>query len=150
MLLTSEEALVGCFRPIDQDEVEPPPDAHLPIEVDDCLAWSHGPRAFLIYRDGTDRRPRGIVFHRNQGGVPEAAAMCEWCHAVRRAGGVKLLSVRADQKKRVGLYLCANLDCVAMRSDLPGPDDFDEGLDAEARRARALRRIADFAARRLF
>lgn len=150
MTLASEADLRRCFRPIDQDEVEITAELGFPLALDDCVVWSSGPRAFLLFRDRPERKPKGIVFHRNHGAVPDVAAMCEWCHAVRSRGGVKLLSVRTDERKRAGLYLCADLACVAHARDLPGPDDFDEGLDAEARRARALRRVADFAARRIF
>ena len=76
--------------------------------------------------------------------------MCEWCHAVRGHGGVKLLSVRTDDRRRVGLYLCSDLGCVARARQLPGPDDLPEGLDGDERARRIVRRIADFAARRLF
>lgn len=129
----SEDDLVACFRAIDRGDVELSPDFVFPLAVDDVLAWAVGPRAFLVFRDRPTARPRGIVFHRNGGHVPDAASMCEWCHAVRINGGVKLMSVSSDERHRVGLYLCHDLGCVG------------------AERARtSLRRISEFASRRLF
>ena len=149
-IVTTEDELLRCFREIDRSEVELSPDLALPLAVDDVVAWAVGPRAFLVFRDRPGARPRGIVFHRNAGSVPDVAAMCEWCHAVRGHGGVKLLSVRTDERHRVGLYLCSDLGCVARARQTPGPDDVPERLDGGERARRAVRRIAEFASRRLF
>jgi hypothetical protein len=146
----TEEELKRWFRRIDQKDVELPPDAPFPGDLGEMFAWAVGPRAFLVFRDRPDRAYRGIVFHRNQSAIPEVAAMCEWCHGVRDKGGVKLLSVKVDARRRVGMYLCSGLDCVSDPPTLPGPDDLREGLGGDERRARVLRRIADFAARRLY
>jgi hypothetical protein len=109
----SEPELLRCFREVDRDDVELAPDLAFPLALDEALAWSVGPRAFIIFRDRLGARPRGIVFHRNSGTLPDAAAMCEWCRAVRGNGGVKLMSVRAGERRRLGLYLCSDLGCVA-------------------------------------
>jgi len=148
--ITSADELVRCFRDGDRDDVELPSDLAFPLAVDDAVAWAVGPRAFLLFRDRPGARVRGIVFHRNSGAMPDVAAMCEWCHAVRAHGGVKLLSVRSGERRRVGLYLCSDLGCVARARQLPGPDDVPEGLDGAERARRAVQRIAEFAARRLF
>ena len=129
--LTCESELLGCFRKIDQREVELPADLTLPIEVEDAFAWTVGPRAFLLFRDRPDARPRGIVFHRAPGVVPHVVAMCDWCHSIRGHGAVKLMSASADRRRTVGVYLCDDLGCVA-------------------RDSRSLRRIGDFANRCLF
>lgn len=150
LTIASEPELKSCFREIDREEVELFHDLAFPLVVDGALAWSLGPRAFLLFRDRAHARPRGIVFHRNPGAIPDAVAMCEWCHAVRGHGGVKLMSVRTDERRRLGLYLCSGLECVRPTDTPPSPDDLREGLDATERSQRALRRIADFAARRLF
>ena len=81
---------------------------------------------------------------------PDVAAMCEWCHAVRGNGGVKLLSVSTDDRHRVGLYLCSDLGCVARSRQTPGPDDVPDRLDGSERARRTVRRISEFASRRLF
>ncbi len=146
----SEVELKACFRAIDRDEVELAPELAFPLVLDGVRAWAVGPRAFLLFRDRPGARPRGIVFHRNSGAMPDAVAMCEWCHAVRGHGGVKLMSVAADERRRVGLYLCADLACVSRAHEAPSPDDLREGLDADERAERALRRIVEFASRRLF
>lgn len=149
-IVTSEAELYACFRDLDRADVELPPDLTFPLEVDGALAWAAGPRAFLVFAERPTARPRGIVFHRNAGAVPDAAAMCEWCHAVRGHGGVKLMSVRSGERRRIGLYLCSDLGCVARARELPGPDDVPEPFDADERRRRILGRIAELAARRLF
>jgi hypothetical protein len=144
--MDTEADLRRCFREIDRDEVELTSDFVFPCVIDDARAWTAGPRAFLVFRDRG--RMRGIVFHRNPGALPDAVAMCEWCHAVRGHGGVKLLSVRTDDRRRVGLYLCADLGCVTVQPR--GPDDIPDGLGGRERARRALARAADLAARRLF
>jgi hypothetical protein len=117
MQMANDEAeLVRCFRELDRDDVEVPPGTAFPLRVDDVMAWTVGPRAFLVFRERPGAPPRGIVFHRNHGAQPEAAAMCEWCHSVLGHGGVKLMSVRAGERRRVGLYLCSDLSCVARHS----------------------------------
>jgi hypothetical protein len=127
MELLNESELLACFRSLDRDEVDT--DAlSFPLAVDGALAWSAGPRAFLLYREHAGRRPRGMVFHRSSAPLPDAASMCEWCHVVRPSGGVKLLTVRADDRRHVGLYLCSDLACVP----------------------HAIERIAQLANRRLF
>jgi hypothetical protein len=148
--LTTEAELLRCFREIDQPDVELAPDLKLPLPLGDVLAWSVGPRAFLVFRERPDARPRGIVFHRNSSAMPDAAAMCEWCHAVRGHGGVKLMSVRADERRRVGLYLCSDVSCIGRAQDVPGPDDVTDRVDGDERARRTLRRISEFASRRLF
>jgi hypothetical protein len=148
--LASESDLLRCFREIDRPEVELAADLAFPLAFDDALAWAVGPRAFLVFRDRATAPPRGIVFHRNTSGLPDAAAMCEWCHAVRGNGGVKLMSVNSDQRRRVGLYLCSDLGCIGRARAVPSPDDLPERLDGDERARRVLRRIADFASRRLF
>jgi hypothetical protein len=146
----SEAELVACFREIDRGDVELPPELAFPLALDEVIAWAVGPRAFLVFRDRPGARPRGIVFHRNAGAIPDVAAMCDWCHAVRANGAVKLLSVRSDERHRLGLYLCSDLACVARSRETPSPDDVPERLSAEDRARRTLRRISEFASRRLF
>ena len=149
-LVASETELRQCFRDIDRDDVELSDDLRFPLAIDDAVAWAIGPRAYLVFRDRPDARPRGLVFHRNSGSMPDVAAMCEWCHAVRGHGAVKLMSVCAGDRRRLGLYLCSDLGCVARVREMPSPDDLRERFDADERSRRTLRRIADFAARRLF
>jgi hypothetical protein len=138
--VTSESELLSCFRRIDQGEVELPPGLALPFEFDDLFAWTVGPRAFLLFRDRRDAPPRGIVFHRDSGLMPQIVAMCEWCHSMRGHGAIKLMSVSADKRRSVGIYVCSDLGCLARAREL-----FDE-----AGASRTLRRIREFAHRCLF
>ena len=146
--IASEAELLQCFRAVDRGEVEPP--ARLPSEITDCFAWTFGPRAFLLFRDRSTALPKGLVFHRNNGAVPDVPAMCEWCHVVRGHGEVKLLSVAIDDRRRVGLYLCHDLSCVQKARELPGPDDLNVGLASDVRIRKIMQRIGTFASRRLF
>lgn len=150
MTSLSETELLGAFREIDRADVELAADLRFPLPFEQLLAWTAGPRAYLLFRERPQGKPRGIVFHRNSGGLPDAAAMCEWCHAVRAHGGVKLMSMRADERRLVGLYLCADVGCVARARQPRGFDDPRERVDGEERSRRALQRIVEFAARRLF
>jgi hypothetical protein len=108
VLISTEEELRRCFREIDRGDVELG-ELKLPLELGRSLVWTFGARAYLIFR--TPRvSPRGIVFHRESN--PSAVAMCDWCHAQRGQGNVRLLSARSSERRSVGLYLCADLRCV--------------------------------------
>jgi hypothetical protein len=135
--LRSESDLVGCFRRIDRREVELAPDMKLPIVVHDVVAWSVGPRAFLLFRDDPDAPPRGLVFTRNAGVMSHLSAMCEWCHVSRGAGAIKLMSVAVTRRRSLGVFVCSDLDCLNRARDLPGRDFGGE----------TLRRIRELAAR---
>jgi hypothetical protein len=149
--VTSETELLRCFREIDRDQVELSSDLAFPLPLEDAIAWAVGPRAFLVFRDRPDApHARGIVFQRNSGNLPDVVAMCEWCHAVRGNGGVKLMSIQSSERRRIGLYLCNDLACVSRAREVPGPDDVPDRLAAADRATRVLARITDFASRRLF
>ena len=151
MHFASEADLVAPFREIDRAAVEQPDKQRFPLQVeDDVFTWSAGPRAFLVFRDRTDRPLRGIVFHRSTQAMPDVAAMCEWCHAVRGNGGVKLLTAASSSRRHVGLYLCSDLSCVEKTRAVPGPDDLQENLDSRARLEKVVARISTFASRRLY
>jgi hypothetical protein len=143
--LLSEAELLRSFRDIDRDEVELTPDLVFPLALEDVVAWTYGPRAFLVFRDRPDGPARGMVFHRNPGAMPDVVAMCEWCHSVRGHGRVKLMSVSRDKHRQVGLYLCSDLGCVTRSSELPGPDDLHRRASTDV-----LRRISVFASQRVF
>jgi hypothetical protein len=135
--LATEEELLACFRRIDRSHVELAPDLKLPIRVHDLFAWSVGPRAFLLYRDLGDGATRGLAFQRSPGIANAVAVMCEWCHFSRSAGAIKLMSVAADKKRSLGIYVCNDLGCLRRTRDLLAPADVD----------RTLRRVQDFVAR---
>ena len=138
--VTSESELLDCFRKIDRREVELSPDLALPLTVDDVFAWTVGPRAFLLLRNGPNDRPRGIVFGRNPGVMPTIIAMCDWCHSVRGHGAIKLMSVSIDKHRTIGVYLCSDLGCMARARELPTPNSA----------SRTLTRIREFASRCVF
>ena len=134
----SEAALLTCFREIDQPDVLLAPDFAFPLQFESAFAWTVGPRAYLLFRDRPDRPTRGIVFHRSGGIREDVVAMCDWCHRMRGQGNVRLMSARAGERRRVGLYLCSDLSCVAQAAELVNDP------------AELYRRIGEFASRRLF
>jgi hypothetical protein len=141
----SEADLLGAFRELDRNEVELPSDVEFPLHTGDLYTWAIGPRAFLVFREHSDAPPKGIVFHRNSGAMPDVAAMCEWCFSVRGHGAVKLLTAQTDRRRSVGLFLCSDLSCLRKVHEVPGPDDLHERLNAHDRASRTLARIATFA-----
>jgi hypothetical protein len=135
--VVSEAELLGCFRRIDRRDVELAPDLTLPLRVDDVFAWTVGPRAFLLFRDGADGPPRGLVFARCSGMSANIVAMCRWCHSVRGRGAIKLMSVSIDRGHSVGVYVCSDLGCLGRAREF-----------ASARgESQTLSRIRDFAHR---
>lgn len=147
-LINNPAELVSCFREIDRADV----DLHsisLPTVVRDIATWASGARAYLLFRNAQGERLKGLVFHRTHGISPQVATMCQWCHRVRGNGGVKLLTVRSDQRRTVGQYLCCDLSCLTL-DDAADVDGFRETLNIEARNARTRERIRAFAAKRLY
>ena len=137
--VASEAELLGCFRRIDRREVELAPDLTLPLRVDDVFAWTVGPRAFLLFRDGDgdDTQPRGLVFARSSVMSASIVAMCRWCHSVRGQGAIKLMSVSIDRRHSVGVYVCSDLGCLARAREFASTRG----------ESQTLRRIRDFAQR---
>lgn len=142
----------ATFRAIDQDEVYVPPDLKFPIGVRDYLAWTEpsGHRVFLVFVEPYSQEKLGIVFHRTHGTADTPAAMCQWCHAVRAGGAVALLTAAVTKRRRVGLHLCANLNCRENALSTPGIHDFIESISANERVKRILVRMSAFARRNLF
>jgi hypothetical protein len=135
LAVASEAELLGCFRRIDRRDVELAPDLTLPLRVDDVFAWTVGPRAFLLFRDGDDTR--GLVFARTSAMSAGIVAMCRWCHSVRGQGAIKLMSVSIDRRHSVGVYVCSDLGCLARAREFASPRG----------ESQTLRRIRDFAQR---
>ncbi len=129
--VTSEADLRACFRDIDRDEVELGAELTLPLAVERAVGWIVGPRAFLVFDDGAGTL-RGLILHTSAGGREDILGMCHSCHAVRGRGVVKLMTVRADERSVVGIYMCSDLRCLV-------------GADAAA-----LGPIRALAARRVF
>src|SRR4051794_7258476 len=95
--ISSEAHLRSTFRSIDQDEVVPPVETRFPLVAKDYLRWLEpsGHRVFLVFED--EGALRGVVFQRTSGAADTAAAMCQWCHAVRSGPAVGLLTAAAGR-----------------------------------------------------
>ena len=149
--IATPEDLKSTFRTLDQDEVDIPQDMKFPIGLKQTLKWIEpsGARIFFVFEDPVLHRPFGLVFHRNPG-TPAPINMCDWCHSVRGGNEVNLLTVKADDHRRVGAHLCQNLDCVEKLSKPPGVNDIRESFDQTERRARLMNRISEFARKNFF
>jgi hypothetical protein len=94
--------------------------------------------------------PMGIVFKRASPSQ-DTAQMCQWCHAVRGGGRVSLLTTAAGKKRRIGLYLCRDLDCrEKIFGHRPDVNDLRESLGKSQRLNRILEKMSEFARENLF
>lgn len=142
--------LLSLFRDIDRDFVEVPKDMKFPLAVIDYLAWkeSSGHRTYLVLEDKIGGRPFAMNFERtkNSEAVP---MMCNWCHAVRPASDVALMTVAVSKRKRVGLYLCSDLSCKSNLLDSPSVHDMRETLDKSEKIIRLAQKIHNFVNREI-
>ncbi|NOK01410.1 MULTISPECIES: FBP domain-containing protein [unclassified Myxococcus] len=109
----NDRALIESFRPRDRRAIEMPPGITFPLFVRDYLAWTEtsGARVYLIFSAPGSRKPIGIIFRRDSLGGEPVTRMCEWCHSYGSAHEVCLLTTAVDNKRRVGVNLCADLRC---------------------------------------
>lgn len=150
--ITNEEELLGTFRSIDRDEVQIPLTARFPMAVKDYVAWIEpsGHRIYLVFEDTQTGSPLGVVFQRTRGSANTVASMCQWCHAVRSGSGVGLLTATVAKDHRVGVHLCADLNCREHAMGPPGIHDFNESLSSGEKLQNILRRMTAFARKNLF
>jgi hypothetical protein len=150
--LRDADQLRETFRAVDQDEIYLPPDLTFPIGVRDYFAWVEpsGARIYLVFIEPYTDLKLGVVFRRARRPADAPAAMCQWCHAVRVGGAVSLLTAAIDRDRRVGLYLCADLNCRENALSPPGVHDLLESIPAEERVKRIRVRMGAFVRRNLF
>jgi hypothetical protein len=150
--IADENQLLSSFRTLDRDEVQIPSGLKFPLAVRDYFKWIEpsGHRVYLVFPDQETGTPTGLVFQRTKVSPENPAAMCQWCHAVRSGSGVSLLTVAASRNRRVGVYLCSDLECREHALSTPGIHDFNEGLSGAEKVYRILRRMTDFTRGNLF
>ena len=144
--LSDLTTLQSCFREIDRDDVEPLPRSLLgeaPVTT-----WQFGPRVFALFE--SNGKTLGLVFHRNPGGTPAVATMCQWCHRVAAHGAVTLLTVKVSDTRSVGQYLCRDLECVGGEQTPVGEHDMRETVAPSTRRARAIAHMRQLLTQRVF
>nr|WP_255652628.1 FBP domain-containing protein [Myxococcus sp. XM-1-1-1] len=109
----SDRDLIQSFRPRDLRVMEMPPGLSFPLFVRDYLAWTEtsGLRVYLIFSAPGSRQPIGIIFRRDSMGGENVTRMCEWCHHSGASSEVTLLTTDVNNKRRVGISLCADLQC---------------------------------------
>ncbi len=148
------EKLLECFRDLDRDQVQLPHDMVFPLVVRDYLSWIEpsGARVYLVFDDPfSSLGPVGVVFKRTSSSGDSPAQMCQWCHSVRGGGRVGLLTATAGRKRRVGVYLCRDLDCrEKIFGKRPDVNDLRESLGKSQRLDRVLEKMSDFARENLF
>jgi FBP C-terminal treble-clef zinc-finger len=110
--LDTEDALLAAFRPKDQKPMALPPGATFPLDVRDCLSWTHpaGGRAYLLFAT-PGGSPTGIAFEVGGGSGPGVPHMCDWCHFVGAGGQVGLLTAVVNGRVRAGVNVCTDLSC---------------------------------------
>lgn len=151
--IQSETDLLQAFRPIDRDTVRLGSHVRFPLAVSEYLSWVEpsGHRTYLVFEDEKSRSLIGVVFKRNQPPPDPVTNMCEWCHAVSGSGTIGLLSTDVNKKKRVGLYLCRDLQCKEnIEAEPPSVHDLRESISKQEKRMRVLERMSEFARRNLF
>lgn len=123
-----------------------------PLALQDYVAWTEpsGHRVYLVFEEIQSGNPMGVVFQRTKGAAETPASMCQWCHAVRAGSAVSLMTTDAGPNRRVGLYLCTNLNCKQNALAPPGVHDFAERVNGRDKVERIVRRMNDFAKHNLF
>jgi hypothetical protein len=128
--IQDQKEMLELFREIDKDQVIVPGDMKFPLAVIDYLAWKEpsGQRTYLVLEDKTGGRPFAIALERTKN-TEHVPMMCNWCHAIRPASDVALMTVAVTKRKRVGLYLCSDISCKSNILDSPSVHDMRETLD---------------------
>ncbi|MGE3680734.1 MAG: FBP domain-containing protein [Bdellovibrionales bacterium] len=150
--ISSSAQLLESFRDLDREEVQIPPTFRFPLAIKDYISWieASGHRVYLVVEDPENRMPLGVVFQRTHGSSDTAAAMCQWCHAVRTGRAVSLLTAAAGRNRRIGLHLCSDLNCKENALSPPGIHDFQEAVTGRARVQSVVQRMVEFTKRHLF
>ena len=143
--------VLECFRAIDLDDVYVPPDLSFPLTVRDYVAWPEpsGARVSLVFEEPISQQLIGVVFRRGRTPPDAPAAMCQWCHAVRVGGAVTMMTASIDRDRRVGLYLCASLNCRENALTTPVVHDTPESIPPADRVKCILVRMSAFVRRSL-
>ncbi|MEO0335381.1 MAG: FBP domain-containing protein [Pseudomonadota bacterium] len=145
-----QSELLSLFREIDRPQVTVTSDVKFPLAVVDYFAWKEpsGHRTFLVLEDKIGGRPFGLAFERtkNSEAVP---MMCNWCHAVRPASDVALMTVSVTKKKCIGVYLCSDIGCKQNLIESPSVHDMRETLDKTEKVIRLSQKIHSFVNREI-
>ena len=148
--ISDKTELLNLFRDIDKDSVEIPLELKFPLAVVDYFAWREpsGHRTYLVLEDKVGGAPIALTFERtkNSEAVP---MMCNWCHAVRPASDVALMTVSVTNRKRIGLYLCSDISCKTNVLESPSVHDMRETLDRGEKIVRLGQKIRNFVYREI-
>jgi hypothetical protein len=115
-LIPSEDALIAAFRPRDQRQLEAPTGASYPLRAREWFSWveSTGIRAYVIFPHESGKL-LGIAFRRDQDPSNMGSGLCDWCHSV--GDDIGLLGAEKSSKRRVGVWLCRDLNCADKLDD---------------------------------
>jgi len=144
--VSNQDELQNLFRDFEKDQVILPSNMSFPLAVSDYLAWKEpsGHRTFLVVEDKVGDRPFGLIFERTKG-TESVPMMCNWCHAVKPASDVALMTVAVDKRTRVGVYLCSDISCKDNILERPSIHDMRETLGKQEKLVRLQQKIQDFA-----
>jgi FBP C-terminal treble-clef zinc-finger len=151
--IQSENDLLEAFREIDRDTVRMTSNLKFPLAISDYLAWVEpsGHRTFLVFEDAKSRSLIGVAFKRTHPPAEPITNMCEWCHSVSGSGKIGLLTADVNKKRRVGVYLCRDLQCKGnIEADPPSVHDLRESIGKQEKTMRVLERMSNFARANLF
>jgi hypothetical protein len=142
--ISSETELKKAFRPRDLKVFDLPVGVTWPLVVRGSFSWVEpaGVRAYTLFQDPGTGRALGLVFRRD-GQQPKdpTGCMCEWCHQVGTLDRVGLLTCEKSSKRRIGTWLCRDLQCCERAEDLA----FRSGRNAQHARQQVLDRMWRFA-----
>ena len=137
--------LLNLFRELDQSSVFIPYEVKFPLAVSDYFAWKEpsGHRTYLVIEDRLNSRPFAIVFEKTKSSE-SVPMMCNWCHAVKPASDVALMTTSVDKNTRIGLYLCSDFSCKNNILERPSIHDMRETLGKQEKMMRLNSKIQSF------
>ena len=149
--IQSSKDLLDSFRAIDRDQVQLPDTMKFPFILRDYMAWVEpsGHRVYLVFEEPQKKTAYGVSFKRTPAQAEAPAQMCQWCHTVSTGQNIGLLTADVSTKRKIGVYLCRNLQCKE-RISTPGVNDIRESLVPERKLERVLLNMREFAQRNLF
>lgn len=149
--IKGQTELLNLFREIDRPSVVVSPELSFPMVITDYLTWKEpsGHRTYLVVEDKVGPHPFGIAFEKTKSSE-SVPMMCNWCHGVRPASDVALMTVASDKKTRVGLYVCSDFSCKDNILDKPSIHDMRETLGKQEKLRRLHQKIHSFASKELF
>lgn len=142
--ILNEQQLLNAFRPRDRKVFDLPVGVTWPLVVRGCYSWVEpaGARAYTVFQDPGTGRALGLMFRRDgQQSKDATGCLCEWCHQLGTLDKVGLLTCEKSSKRRIGTWLCKDLQCCERAEDAA----YRSGKNAQLARQQVLERMWRFA-----